>query len=192
MTRRDSGFTLIEVTVALALTALVSLILLQGIRLASSGLDRHARATERLDARQSLDDLLRRTLGAAVLLPRGTGADFVGRPEAVELVALAEDGGAGVYRVDLGIDRTRRGQPLVLLRRLAMSAGEPRAVASVVATNVRDFRLAYFGTAGTDAEPRWHDSWEQLAVLPLMVRVTLDAEGAPPRPPLVVRLWGAS
>jgi hypothetical protein len=65
-------------------------------------------------------------------------------------------------------------------------------VTSVIATDVRDFRLSYFGADAAGAEPRWQDSWEQLAVLPLMVRVTIDAGDTPSRPPLVVRLWGAS
>src|SRR5271167_1969083 len=88
----EAGFTLIEVMVALALTALVSLILLHGTRLAVTGLDRHTRAAERLDTRQSLDDLLRRTLGAAASISRAAGGEFVGKPDAIEFLAIAEDG----------------------------------------------------------------------------------------------------
>ena len=78
--RREAGFTLVEVLVALALSALVSVILLHGIRLAASGLDKHTRQADRLDARQSLDDILRRTLGSAALIPRSAGGEFIGRP----------------------------------------------------------------------------------------------------------------
>lgn len=185
--RRDSGFTLIELLVALALSALVSLVLLHGIRLAAVGLDRHTRASERLDARQSLDDLLRRTLGGAAAIPRTAGGDFTGGPNALEFLAVAEDGGPGLYRVDLAVERGR----LILRRELAAPQGDPRAASSVVASNIRDFRLAYFGADAAGAAPAWHDSWQQLATLPLMVRVILDSNGDPPHPPLVVRLWDA-
>jgi len=188
MTRRDAGFTLIELLVALALSALVSLVLLHGIRLATSGLDRHARAAERLDARQSLDDLLRRTLGKAAAIPRTTGGEFSGKPEAVEFLAVAEDGGPGLYRVDLALERGR----LVLRRALAAPQGDPRSAVDIVANRVRDFRLAYFGADAVSATPAWRDSWQQLAMLPLMVRVILDTEGDPRRPPLIIRLWNAS
>jgi general secretion pathway protein J len=187
----EVGFTLIELLVALALSALVSLILLNGIRLATTGLDRQTYVAERLDTRQSLDDLLRRTLGSAALVPRLAGGTFNGRPNAVEFLGIAEDGGPGLYRVDLAIDPIRRDRPLILRRRLATLAGAPRDATSIVATRVRDFRLAYFGADAASATPVWHDSWQQLNVLPLMVQVTLDSEGDPPRPPLIVRLWNA-
>jgi general secretion pathway protein J len=188
MMRRDAGFTLLEVLVALALSALVGMILLQGVRLAAFGLDRHSQAAERLDTRQALDDLLRRTLGAAVLIPRPAGGIFVGKPDALEFLAVSEDSGAGLYHIALGLDAARG---LVLRRRLAMPAGNPREVASVLATGLRAWRLAYFGADAANATPTWHDGWQQLNILPLMVRVTLDRDGDPPRPPLVIRLWGA-
>jgi prepilin-type N-terminal cleavage/methylation domain-containing protein len=187
----DAGFTLIEVMVALALSALVSLILFHGIRIATVGLDRHTRAAERLDAQQSLDDLLRRTLGSAASIPRTAGGEFIGKPDGIEFLAIAEDSGAGLYRIDLAVDRARGERPLVLSRRLATPAGDPRTASSIVAARIRDFRLAYFGADAANATPAWHDSWEQLNILPLMVRVILTTEGEPPHPPLVVRLWNA-
>jgi prepilin-type N-terminal cleavage/methylation domain-containing protein len=188
---RDAGFTLIEVLVALALSALVSVVLLHGIRLAATGLERHTRATERLDTRQSLDDILRRALGSAALLPRTAGGEFVGKPDSIEFLGVTEDSGPGLYRVDLAVDRTRRDRPLILKRQLAVPAGDPRIAASILAGNVRYFHLAYFGADGANAEPSWHESWESLGILPSMVRVILDTDGDTPRPALVVRLWNA-
>jgi general secretion pathway protein J len=191
MSRHSAGFTLIELLVALALSALVSLILMNGIRLATTGFERQTRVAERLDTRQSLDDLLRRTLGSAALVPRLAGGTFTGRPNAVEFLGTVEDGGPGLYLIDLAIDAMRRDRPLILRRRLAAPGSAPREATSIVASRVRDFRLAYFGADAASATPTWHDSWQQLNVLPLMVRVTLDSDGDPPRPPLIVRLWNA-
>ncbi|HWB47885.1 MAG TPA: prepilin-type N-terminal cleavage/methylation domain-containing protein [Stellaceae bacterium] len=186
--RRDAGFTLVEVLVALALSAVVSLILLHGVRLAAHGFARHTAAAERLDARQALDELLRRTLGAAVSIPRAAGGEFAGGPQTVEFLSAAEDNGAGLYRVSLSLDAARG---FILRRRLAAPAGDPREAASVLAPAVRDFRLAYFGPDAAGATPTWHADWRQLNLLPLMVRVVLDTAGDPPRPPLVVRLGNA-
>jgi len=188
---REAGFTLIEVLVALALSALVGVILLDGIRLAASGLDRHSRQVDRLDARQSLDDILRRTLDSAAVLPRSAGGEFVGKPDAIEFLAVAEDSGPGLYRIDLAVDRGRADRPLILKRRLAVPAGDPREATSILTGHVRDFRLAYFGADGASETPAWHDSWQSLTTLPLMVRVILDSDDAPPRPALVIRLWSA-
>jgi general secretion pathway protein J len=189
--RQEAGFTLLELMVALALSGLVAVILLHGINIATLGLDRHSRAMERLDARESLDDILRRTLGAASVVPRAAGGEFIGKPDAIEFLGTFEDRGAGLYRIDLAVDRARADHPLILRRQLALLAGDPRIAASAIAANVRDFRLAYFGADAADAQLGWHDRWEQLNTLPLMVRVILESDGDLPRPPLVVRLWSA-
>jgi general secretion pathway protein J len=187
--RRDAGFTLIEVLVALALSALVSVILMNGIRLSAFGLDRHTRQAELLDRRQSADAILRRALGSAALVSRAAGGEFAGTPDRLEFLGVAEDAGPGLYRISLAVDRGRADRPLILRRQLAASGGDPRAASSILADNVRIFRLAYFGTDDTNAEPSWHDRWESLSVLPLMVRLTLDRDGEMPRPALVIRLW---
>ena len=181
MSCRDTGFTLIEVLVALALTALVSVLLLHGIGLAVAGLDRHTRQAERLDDRRSLDELLRRVLGAA------TAGGFAGRPDGVRFLSLAEDGGPGFYRVDI----VRSGRKVILRRRLAGPSGDPHVAESVLAAEATDFRLAYFGATAAADEPAWHDSWEGLAAPPRAVRMILDTAGGPPRPPLVVPIRNA-
>jgi hypothetical protein len=56
---------------------------------------------------------------------------------------------------------------------------------------LRDFRLAYFGADAASGTPSWHDSWQELAVLPLLMRVIVDTNDDPPHPPLIVRLWNA-
>jgi len=189
MTRRDAGFTLIEMVVALALSGLVSLLLLQGLRLTVSGTERLSRHADRLDDQTSVETLLRRLLETAT---NGAGRDggFSGMPGRLSFLTLAEDGGAGVYRVDLALAGTGSRQELVLTRRLAVPFGAPRRQRSVLARDVRGFSLSYFGAAGPADRPRWHRRWTGLANPPLLVRIVLDADGAA-RPAMVIRLWGA-
>jgi prepilin-type N-terminal cleavage/methylation domain-containing protein len=182
MTRdRNDGFTLVEVLVALALTALVSLVLLHGIRLAAAGLDRHSRQQQRLDDRRSLDALLRRALGSAAR------SGFSGGPDGVSFLGLAEDSGPGLYRVEIILADGK----LVLRRALAEPAGDPHSAESVLAADAGAFRLAYFGTQAMGEEPGWHDRWQGLAVPPRLVRLTFDALGSAVRPPLVIPIWSA-
>ena len=51
----SAGFTLIELVVALALAGVISLLLLQGINLATTALDRLSRKAEQLDERRGVD-----------------------------------------------------------------------------------------------------------------------------------------
>ena len=76
---RPDGFTLVELLIALALTGIVSLLMLSGTRFAALGLDRVAAQADRLEARRNLDELLRRELSAAVASPLARRAALGGR-----------------------------------------------------------------------------------------------------------------
>jgi prepilin-type N-terminal cleavage/methylation domain-containing protein len=184
MSRHAGGFTLVEMLVALALAALVGTLLLHGVRLAATALDRHGRRAERLDDRRAMADLLRRTLSAAV------AGGFDGQADSLHCLSIVEDAGAGLYRIDIA----REGNHVTLRRRLAQPAtdlaADPLGAAAVL-SGVAVFRLAYFGAA-SGAEPVWQSAWKALAGLPRLVRVSLDLAGQPPRPPLVVTLWNAA
>lgn len=186
MRRRDAGFTLIELVVALGLAGLVSLLLLQGLRLTVSGTEQLSHRADQLDDRASVAALLRRVLETATSRPGG----FSGMPSRLSFLTLAEDGGAGVYRVDLALAGAGSRQELVLTRHLAVPFGATQNQRSVLAHDVRGFALSYFGAAGPADQPRWHQRWVGFANLPLLVRIVLDA-GAEMRPPIVVRLWSA-
>jgi general secretion pathway protein J len=190
--RAAAGFTLIEVVVALALAGLVSLILLQGLRLTVAGFGRMTQAADRLDDRTSVEALLRHALAAAIPAPAiGGRAGFIGEPQALSFVTVADDGGAGLYRVDLAFANADGRSELVMTRRLAMPFAQPREQRSVLAGGVRLFSLAYFGAKSPADEPRWHDRWEGLVSPPQLVRITLEEGAAEARPPIVIRLWGS-
>lgn len=185
MRHRAAGFTLIEIVAALALAGLVSLILLQGIRFTATAYDRLARHADRLDDRFSVENLLRRTLATALAFPVvGREAGFAGGPERLSFVTAVDD---GLYRIEL----TAVDHELILTRRLAIALGDPQRQRSVLAAKLRAFRLAYFGAPSPADKPSWHDRWEGIVAPPLLVRITLDAEGDDPWPPIVVHLWGA-
>jgi prepilin-type N-terminal cleavage/methylation domain-containing protein len=174
--KRAAGFTLVELAVALALAGLVSVILLYGVRVSALSLDRLSRHAEQVDDRRSVEALIRRAFGSVAAIPVYEGAaSFVGAPSAVKFLSLAEDGGPGLYRVELALDPMRRDRPLILSRRLANPTGSARLQLSVLVGD----------------EPSWQPRWEGLAYPPKLVRITLSGADAQLRPPIVVRLWNA-
>lgn len=187
---RAAGFTLVELAVALALAALVSVILLYGVRVSALGLDRLSRHAEALDERSSIEALIRRSLASVAAIPVFEGApSFVGGPTGVKFLSLAEDGGPGLYRVELAFDAARRERPLILSRWLAQPVGAPRRQQSVLARDLASFQIAYFGSASPDEEPKWLARWDGLAYPPKLIRFTLSGADGQPRPPIVIRLW---
>ena len=189
--RGQHGFTLVELLIALALTGLVSLLLLSATRMAALGVDRVSAQTERLEARRALEDLLRRELSAAVASPLLPNVPpLAGGPETLEFLSLAEDSGAGLYRIRLAVENAGGSNALVLSRsRSAAVAGAPQR--TVLAPRLASFAIAYFGAPDESGEAKWHARWEGARALPQLVRITLDLGDGIARPPLVVRLWTA-
>ncbi len=189
---RRSGFTLVELLVALALAGLVSLLLAQGLDLTTRGFAKLSRQADTLDRRRGVDAVLRHALGDAAAIPVFAGKPgFIGEPNRLRFLTLAEEGGAGLYRIDIDFEARRPDRPLVLSRRLADPRNVSHRAQSVLAQDLRGVRLAYFGAPSPGDEPGWQAHWEGLQRLPKLVRVTIDCGCLTPRPPLIVRLWNA-
>jgi hypothetical protein len=178
--------------VALTLAGLVSVILLYGVRFSVLGLDRLSRHAEEVDDRRSIEALIRRSLQSVAAIPVFEGAaSFAGGPTSVKFLSLAEDGGPGLYRVELAFDGARRDRPLILSRRLADPTGSARPQQSVLARNVALFQIAYFGAVSPGAEPAWLGRWDGVAYPPKLVRIMFSGMDGRERPPIVIRLWNA-
>lgn len=175
MIRGRAGFTLVELLIALALAAIVSLLAVSATRFAAMGLDRVSVAAQRLETRRNLEAMLRQSLEMTFIAPSLPNLPpLEGDSGRVTWLALAEDGAAGLYRDELRLD----GSALVLLRRPEQGGAETRAVLAPRAS----LRLSYFDTA-------WQDAWRGKAAPPRLVRIALDIGDGLARPPIVVRLW---
>ena len=196
--RRQTGFTLLELVVAITLMGLVLVLLYSGLRLGLNGWDsgeRRAEATQRL---RLVQDFLRRQLlqSLTVYQMEGPGPQqtrtvaFRGDAETVEFVApmLAHLGQGGLYRLRL---ETRDGQLLLRWRPYLPTdaqAGEERE--TVLLEGVTAVEWGYFGAEveqNNPQPPRWRSEWANPERRPLLVRLNLNLRGAP-WPDLVVAL----
>jgi general secretion pathway protein J len=185
--KHAAGFTLVELLIALALTGIVTLLILGGTRFTAAGLNRTAATAERLETQRSLQQLLRRELSSAMVVPALPGEPpLTGRPDAVDFFGLAEDGGAGLFRISIAAEAGTGSRSLTMSRR---RAGDPTAAAqrTVLVPHIGGFAIAYFGRMSSDDAPGWHERWERLPYLPTLVRITFDGINAP----LVVRIWAS-
>ena len=190
--RRDHGFTLLELIIAMMLLALMSSLLFGTLSLSANSWDRgEAKAVQVSDMRLT-EEFLRQTLTAQHPLRFHKVADqpmyFKGDRDTLAFAGvLPGRAGGGLYYFRLAVtpngDTSRLTLARVVPDTAATSApGFDGADQSVLADGIAEVRFGYFGRDpdSNDANAAsWRDHWEDPQILPLMIRVdVIPAKGA--------------
>jgi general secretion pathway protein J len=189
VTRRDAGFTLLEILVALVVFGVLLLTLSQGTRFGLLAFDRQNEAAERGGRLDAVDRTLRRLIEQADPGNTVDGNTLAGGRHAMAFRAPLVEGpeasldpepdeGTEPHRADappppgmanlrLAVDGQHRLVLFFLPYRHAVSLQPPQPPhALVLMTGVRDIEMSYF------ASGKWQRSWTE-AVLPALVRVRI-------------------
>ncbi len=187
--RRERGFTLLELLIAMTLLGLLMLGLFGGLRLG-------ARVWEASDARsadrariEAVQRFIRAYLGQARPLAAAdrTGDDvvaFIGRGERLDFTAVlpAHLSAGGFEHVALSLADRDDGQGLVrehgpLQRRedgraelFQLDEGET----AVLLDNLVVVKFSYYGARNNGENAEWTDRWDDDQRLPLLVRVRIE------------------
>ena len=198
--KRLDGFTLIELTVALVLLALMSAVLFGSLGLAGTSVDRgeaKADATSGMRLahaflRANLEEqhpLRMRKINEFPLLFSGDREEL---RYAAALPPRVASGGIWFYRLAVLRDDARA--PLVLERSIpdlnSLQAPELREPErSILAQDIASLKISYFGRdpgANEANTPTWRDRWEDTQRLPLLIRIDIEPKQGSPWPPLIV------
>ncbi|HEX2971942.1 MAG TPA: type II secretion system protein GspJ [Tepidisphaeraceae bacterium] len=192
--RRHSGFTLLEILLATAMVAVVSLSLYASLRIAFRARDSANNAIGPIRAASLALDLVSRDL-ESVLSPSGVMAGaFVGQhatdsgnpTDILEYYCVGEGpdrsdptGWGGMRKVDLGVTTLADGTPNVLIRRITSNLLSPVVIEpdeEILCRGVTSFLLRYYD--GTD----WLDVWDSTTagdILPIAIEITLKVQWPP-------------
>lgn len=190
---RDSGFSLVELLVSLAILGLLSLMLLQGVfsgRRVWERLDSRAVRLETVeDAQSALRDRLERAFPLTRYDASAPFADFQGEAKVVRFLAPPPLSArpAALRRYTLGL--TTSGD-LVLTSASDVALDAARASEqTVLLRNVRSVDFTYWGVAPPDNVERWRPTWRARPTTPQLVRIRLAFQPGDRRvwPELIVR-----
>lgn len=197
---RERGFTLLELTIALTLLALLSAVLFGSLRLAGRSTDSGEAKVEAAASMRLTQDFLRTNLEAQhplrmrkilewPLLFRGTRNELRYTSDLPPRVA---GGGIWFYRLAVRSGETR--SPLALERVVPdLAADAPpefaNAESSILAEGIAELTLGYYGfdtDAAPNVAPSWRDHWDNAQDLPLMIRIDVTPKVGPAWPTLYV------
>ncbi len=198
--RRERGFTLVELTIALVLLALLAAVLGGALNLASTSLDRGEAKVEDTSGMRLTQAFLRANLEGQHPLRMRKIVElpllFVGEREELRYTGAlpARVAGGGIWLYRLTVARNDARSPLVLERVLPdlNAASQPdlsEPERSVLAQDIAELKLGYFGRdagASDVNEPTWRDRWDDAQRLPMLIRIDVQPKRGPPWPTLVV------
>jgi general secretion pathway protein J len=197
--RYHRGFTLLELTVALLLLALMSSLLYGTLSLSANTWDRgEAKAVQSSDMRLT-EEFLRQALTAQHPLRLHKVLDqplyFQGARESLAFAAVMPGRtGGGIYYFRLAVTPSGNSSRLTLARIIPDYSATALpdfggADQSVLADGITEVRFSYFGRDPDSNDvntPTWRDRWEDPQLLPLMIRVDVRPAKGAPWPSLVV------
>lgn len=207
--RRQFGFTLLELLIAMVLMAIMMTLLLGGLRIGASSWEQGERRAEQVSRMLVTQNFLRTYVSGALPLiesapetvsaavrPTPPALLFRGDEETLEYVAtLPPQVRGGLYKFELYVAGDGRSKNLKLAMRpfsalTGSEGGEP--IEDVVLLEGLDaLRITYFGKParedgfGGERRPRWQDEWRQ-QFMPELIRMDITVSGEPPWPPLII------
>jgi general secretion pathway protein J len=200
--QRVRGFTMIELMIALVLLALMSAVLFGSLNLAGRSSDAGTAKAEASSGMRLAGDYLRTQLAAQhpqrmrkmVDFPLLFGGDAGELRYAAPLPGRVGLGGVWYYRLKLANVPGREKQSLILERMIpdVNAADRPEfadAERSVLADDIKELKLGYYGVntgATMDEAPTWRDQWDDMQLLPQLIRVDVTPDRGPAWPTLVI------
>jgi general secretion pathway protein J len=191
----DAGFTLVELLVSVALLALLSVLLLDGMKLATSRFTRNPQLINRAQRVAALQEFLLTELADArpILDSQAPARSiaFEGGPTHLLFLAPAPEstplGGLMAFGLRFDPSRTSDGRLELAGRLFEVQAKAPWRN-TVLLDHLAKIRLSYYGALSPDVRPAWADEWSSDRILPRLVRLSASFADGSPMPDLVIAL----
>jgi general secretion pathway protein J len=198
--REASGFTMLELLIAISLLGFILALLFGGMQLGARSWDAGELRSGNNTHLALLQGFLRRELNQIAPFrwkKKNVNQEFAFAGESGKLSFVAPVavrlGPGGLHLVRLELVQDRDGSQFVMRQILPDSdtadfAALDSAEKIVLAEQVESVSFAYFGAESKDAEPQWTDRWDNLKRMPYLIRIRVKFSNGRDWPDLVAPL----
>ena len=201
MRRAQSGFTLVEVVLAMVLVAAMMLLVYSGLSFALRSWDAAEANGRRVAERRLAENFLRRELSELFPMrfkdPLQVKLAFEGAADRLRFVSARppgiQMGGLSLVGIEMRDNREKRTRDLVMVRAMPDDAATDfgpleRAESHLMLEGVDRVDFSYFGSENEFTEPKWADSWQYASRVPELIRMRVRTSDGTMLPDMVVRL----
>lgn len=196
---KGSGFTLLELLIAITLLGFILALLFGGMQLGARSWDAGELRSGHTAHLALVQGFLRRELNQAYPYRWKKKVDtelaFAGESNRLRFVApiAARLGPGGLYLLSIELAASDDGGQLIMKRVIPehdtgdfKALDDAEAEKDVLADKVESVTFAYFGAETKEAEPQWLDKWDNPKVLPYLIRIRVKFSNGREWPDLVV------
>jgi len=183
-----SGFTLVEILIAMTLLSLILLLVFSSLYAAGRNWEVSAKQIEMSDEFRLTSQFIRKYITQAVPLiwidRNERKIAFSGKSDEINFVAPlpSHRGGGGLSLLTLKVSDKENVQKLMLYYQMALPDQQSFEIfisddennSAVLAEDVDSVKFSYFGSEQPDDTPDWHDDWDIEDRLPLLVRLKIN------------------
>jgi len=203
ITRLHSGFTLVEILIALTLFSLILLLVFSSLHAAGRNWEISAKQIEMSDEFRLTSQFIRKNLAQTVPLIWINGKErkiaFAGESDEINFVAPlpSHRGGGGLSLLTLKTSEGEENKKLMLYYQMAVpeyqsfdiNYSDDEINSAVLVEDIDNVEFSYFGSEQPDDTPDWHDDWNIEDRLPLLVRLKINTtERATSWPEIVIAI----
>lgn len=190
--RNNSGIMLLELMIALVVMGMIAVLLANALDFNRQSLDRARFLSD--ETKMLLSQYALRNWVEAMPLDNAgenTGELFKGDAQSMQFWTYVRDGTFQentLTKFNLGVVSNEEERSLIVQGTGIHPLNEvEHEIERLLARNLFDLHISYYGRISTEPEPQWHDIWSDEIYLPDLVKIEWEIGEGVPLPPLTLQ-----